>query len=219
MAKNIDEYIALYNSRLEASDERLSRNWTTQIVLVFLSIYSFAEGDRPVIKLAEKFIGFEANTGVLRAIVVTLLLYNFMRFGFLLGTFGNMRLACESLLKNILKDNDGMKNPIVSRLFDTANFFEPLFQPEKKFVVLLVLVVTTVVAALSHTCMFIHIYMIAGLGLAIILGLIMLAILIPFYVEFYSSTVAKLHVGAKIVAWITPLLALLLSGIWAYVRR
>lgn len=174
---NIDNNTAalLCKAQLERVDTSLARNWTTQMVLVVISILSFTEKADSVPKALAPFIGFEVSLRATSFILAVLLIYYFIRFGYEFGLFWLTRQACDELTSansdpgKLRSAGDWTIKPV---LFETLNFFEPAYQSQsvvsdhkRRFadrggtvVVMVVFVVTTVVIALSHASVFVHVY-------------------------------------------------------------
>lgn len=217
MAKPIEEYLDLFSSRLEKSDQRLSWNLGAHIILVSLSVYSILESPTPLKGLAEKYFSFDGDKGdirVLYGILALLLLYVFMRWAFLLGTFVIIRLGSDELLTRILKGPHihSNENEIIARVFTTSNFYEPLFQSEKKpSVCWLVIGLSILLAGLNNASVFVYIHLIIlDTPRAVALNVLVFLFIITVYYQGYYSPVAEKNISVRVFAWAAPMLGVAL---------
>ena len=214
----IEEKIDVYNDRLKVAEQRLARNWTLQVILIVISILSFFGPGLSLAPAAEQNFGLDLHVDprVAGLIIAILLIYQFMLFGFLVNTFGNLRDACDIILDRNLTPEE-QKLP-VHRLFETGNFFEPLVNrdlQDARIFPRFVLAIMIVVAMLGHACVLIHLHRAFGLIPTLILGFGLGLFLHRFYVAFLRSPLGQRHGVVKSLAWI-PLVGALLMYV-AYI--
>src|SRR5438874_2010928 len=117
--------IGLSSAKLDKLESALERNWIVHLVLGGVGIALVLNiGDLPNV-LAEHFVGKPLNPSSAAAIFAPVFLYHFMRFGYLLTAFLDIRRLHESLFENYFAEQH-VGNSFTA-LRETTSFFEEIY--------------------------------------------------------------------------------------------
>lgn len=216
-APEIDPRVELLHAKLERVDETLSRLWTIQILLVaFALLMVFKPSSSSSITLkdpADFGLSVELSPRVFAVIIGALLLYTFIRFGFVVGQFLVTRAACDRVLP---KDPE---SPLAV-LFETTNFFEPghqvtTFTRRGLATLGFVAVISILVIGLSHFSTIALVFQALGPRSPWAFGLnaLVVLVLVGCYRQMWTSNAA----GGRFVRGVMvfgPLVTLGLTLVW-----
>jgi len=145
--------IQLSSNKLDKVDKELGRNWIYQVIIVAISVaIIFNIGKTPSALKLYLFKSEEIDSPFYIAIPLVLL-YLFMRFGHLLGTFVKTHKMHDSLLDEYNK-RIKVKNNVMS-LYSTTNFFELYYRGKGtsspgRIVIFSFLIFTMLILSFNH---------------------------------------------------------------------
>lgn len=202
-----DTLLTLFSNKLEKANSALYRNWSFQSILVMISIFYIFGNKESVTSQATRFAGFNINENVLISILALLLLYKFIKFGFIVGQFLIVHDECNNIAKK-LKKSVHLKNTYslfsgidLEMIFETTNFFEPasnadFYKKRNPFILPLMYIFSVLIVSLNHTSVFIlnHIVFSNSSRTAGFIDVFVLSILVGFYWQMLSSPAKKFRI-------------------------
>jgi hypothetical protein len=122
------ECLAYYAARLERVEAALGRTWAIHMGLVALGLYGLWYGWQTLPEAGRDLLGLTLMPQPVSLVLGCLLLYGFVRLGFLISQFLEARRECDALFQRLHPEDVPTKGARRPDVFTCTNFFEPLYR-------------------------------------------------------------------------------------------